>query len=52
MVSEDAMNGTEVAVITATDRDDGVFGKIFYSLEVSDDDNSFSIDPDTVSTLI
>ena len=51
-VEENSPNGTLVATITATDADSGSFGEIFYSMQVTNDDNSLTIDSKTVSTCI
>ncbi|KAK3090257.1 hypothetical protein FSP39_010440 [Pinctada imbricata] len=51
-VSEDAPNGTEIAIIDATDKDEGDFAKIQYSMEISNNDDCFSIDPDTGRVIV
>lgn len=47
-VEENAPNGTFVGNITATDRDSGRFGEITYSMQVTNDDQSLTIDSKTV----
>lgn len=51
-VEENAPNGTFVGNITATDRDSGRFGEITYSLQVTNDDQSLTIDSKTVCSLL
>ncbi|XP_078320025.1 cadherin-23-like isoform X2 [Crassostrea virginica] len=46
-VEENSPNGTLVATITATDADSGSFGEIFYSMQVTNDDHSLTIDSKT-----
>lgn len=46
-VEENAPNGTFVGNITATDRDSGRFGEITYSMQVTNDDQSLTIDSKT-----
>ncbi|XP_061191904.1 cadherin-23-like isoform X2 [Saccostrea echinata] len=46
-VEENKPNGTFVGTINATDRDSGRFGEIFYSMQVTNDDHSLTIDSNT-----
>lgn len=50
-VEENAPNGTFVGNITATDRDSGRFGEITYSMQVTNDDQSLTIDSKTVRSF-
>lgn len=47
-IEENSPNGTVVGSIIATDQDSGRFGDIFYTLQVTNDDHSLTIDSKTV----
>lgn len=49
-VAENAVQGTSVATVAATDADSGDFGRLYYTLQVTNDDGCFIINKWTVST--
>ena len=50
-IPESATNGTRIAVIDATDKDDGVFKVLEYSIQVNNDDDCLVISKLTVSVF-
>jgi hypothetical protein len=50
-ILESATNGTRIAVIDATDKDEGVFKIIEYSIQVNNDDDCLVINKLTVSVF-